>query len=170
MSVSKRSKYTDEERARVLLELTTNNGNVKKTARDTNVPENTVRRWRDEWEREGVPEPVLTVAVKEADDFIEKAETVRDQALEMMRSKLPEARPGELNAIVGTLDDKITRARGLPTQRVKHEHDLPSPAETREIMRGLIQEAISDANQRHLEIAEVIDGEIVEPAALPSGE
>lgn len=170
MASPSRKTYTDEDKAHVLFTLTTNDGNIKKTARETSVPEATIRRWRDEWDRKGVPEPILASATTEANGFIQEAEVVRSEALRILRAKLPTAKPGELNAIVGTLDDKITRAKGLPTQRVQHDHELPPPAEQRALMSALIIDAIADAARRQREIADVIDAEIVEPAELPPGD
>lgn len=160
--------YTDEERGHALFVLHVNGNNARRTARELNIPEGTIRRWRQLAEKGELPETSFAIMHQEADEFVQEAEIVRFEALKLLRTKLPNARPAELNAIIGTLDDKITRARGLPTSRVEHTQELPAPDEVRELLGGLVIDAIAKQASRNAEIGEVIDGEIVEPAALPS--
>lgn len=161
-------RYTDEDRALVLATLTSNNGNIARTARDTNVPENTVRGWKREWEENGPPDGVLALAVDQAGDFVAQAEVVRDEALAIMRSKLPDARVSELNSVVGTLDDKITRMRGLAMGRVEHVHtQAVAPEELGAQIGEYLVNAVTAARQRQAEVFEVVEepGELI---ALPA--
>lgn len=160
-------RYTQEERSLVLATLTSNNGNVLRTARDTNVPENTVRRWKKDWEENGTPPELIQAAGAIAEDFVSKATVVRDEALAIMRAKLPDARVSELNSVVGTLDDKITRMRGLATSRVDHVH---TPALDADQLGASIGEylvnAVTAARQRQAEVFEVVESSGKE---LPAG-
>lgn len=163
-----RATYTDEQKAQVYVTLAANEGNVKRTARDVGVPVSTIRRWRDEWDRqESLPS---LPAVEEAiGSFADKAESIRWKALVELERQLHTAKPGELIKIVGILDDKITRARGLADRTVEHRHVLPSAEELRELVSGFAEATRQAALDR---ADDIIDAEIVEQAplrALPSG-
>jgi transposase-like protein len=161
--VAGRARYTDEDKARVFVVLGANDGNVKRTARETGIPENTVRRWRDEWKKEGPPS---VEHVEEAvGDFVNDAERVRNKALLAIEKKIPDAKVSELNNTVGILTDKIDRARGLVDRRVV-EHQLPSPDDIRAALGAFADEMQKLSRQRE---AEIVDAEIVEQPALPSG-
>jgi len=158
--------YTDAEIASVYVVLTTNEGNVKRTARDTGVPENTVRRWKKKWESEGPPQ--LDEIEQVATDMISEAERVRDLALRKIEDRLREDK-GTLAQIVtayGVLTDKIDRARGIGSSH-HHEHKLtlPSPDEIRATLGALVEGVQAGHAVREDEIE---DAEIIEqPALLP---
>lgn len=163
-----RATYTDEHKAAVYVALAANEGNVKRTARDTGVPISTIRRWRDEWERlDNLPEPKeLGEAIE---NFADKAESIRMKALLELERQLHTAKPGDLIKIVGILDDKITRARGLADRTVEHRHVLPTADELRELVTAFAESSRQTALTR---ADDIIDAEIVEQAvrpALPSG-
>lgn len=155
-----RTTYSDDDLARLFVSLTANEGNVKRTARDTGIPESTVRRWKTEWETKGPPS---YEAVEQAvSTFAEDAERVRDKALKAIEEKIPGAKVGELTTLVGVLDDKIMRARGLATGRVEHVHALPPADEIREVLAAVFQGAVQTAAARELDI---IDAEVIEEQA-----
>ncbi|MCC6382829.1 MAG: helix-turn-helix domain-containing protein [Dehalococcoidia bacterium] len=155
-----RQQYTDDDRARGFLALTIHDGNVKRVARETGIPESTVRRWKQEWERDGVPEIVHEIAAQDAGEFVDDAVRVRDKALAEIERKIPDAKTSELITVVGVLDDKITRAKGLATHRTEVKHELPSPEEITAALSAAMQGALSAARHR----AATIDGEVIEPA------
>lgn len=159
--------YSDEEMARAYVVLQTNQGNVKRTARDLNMPISTVRRWRDEWEASGPPDTTQVEA--EVTDFVEHAERVRDKALVALESKLEDATPSALVATVGMLQDKISLARGLATQRTETVHALP-PAE--DIAKALSTAMTAALHASHQRDEEIIDAEVIEipTKALPAAE
>lgn len=167
MAVSrKRREYTDDDRAAVLLALTVSDGNVARSARETGVPEQTVRDWKREWVRNGTPTELLEQAETQAGDFATKVETVRDQALDLLETKLPEMSGRDLTTTVGVLTDKSMRLRGVTTQTVEHKHSLPSGDDVRELVSGFA-EAIRDAAVER--DGEIIEAEVVEQPALPRG-
>lgn len=155
-----RATYTDEHKAQVYVTLAANDGNVKRTSRDTGVPISTIRRWRDEWDRlESLP---TTEQVNEAiGSFADKAESIRWKALVELERQLGTAKPGDLIKIVGILDDKITRARGLADRTVEHRHVLPSAEELHELVAGFAEATRQAALER---ADDIIDAEVIEQA------
>lgn len=168
--------YSEADRARVYTALLANEGNVKRTARETGVPESTVRSMRKQFE-ENPPAPE---AISEAAaDFVAEAKQVRDLALQRIKERLnstsvrDQGTLPQLTTVVGILDDKITRVEG-PVNRtqVDHVHHLPSADEARALLGDLLTGAIDSGRQRQAELAEVIDVEQAEDAeftALPAG-
>lgn len=163
-----RTTYTETDKANVFVVLTANGGNLKRTAREFGIPVSTIRRWQDGWEKNGPPDTdVLEEAAK---DFLDEAEEVRGLALTSIRDKIAkgDGNVSQLATVLGILDDKIARARGLATSRVENVYTLPAPEQVRELMAGFVSGAIEAAKQRQ---EEIVDAEIVEqaPKALSSG-
>lgn len=161
-------RFTDDDKARVYATLAANGGNVKRTSRECDVPPATIRRWRGQWDRQGPPPDAnVTKAVTE---FLDEAVSVRNLALTKLREKIEcgDVKASELITALGVLDDKITRAKGLPTSKVEHSSALPSREDLKELMQGFVAGAIEAAERRH---GEIVDAEVVEvaPVALPSG-
>jgi transposase-like protein len=154
-----RATYTEADKAQVFVVLRANDGNVKRTARDTGVPENTVRRWRNEF----IENPPSTEAVTVATgNFVDDASRIRNLALLRIETLIPETKDiGKLNVTVGILTDKIDRANGVG-QVVSHEHHLPKADEIREVMAGFVAMGQELARQRE---EEIVDAEVL---ALPA--
>lgn len=163
-----RRTYSDDDRAAVFVALTVHDGNVARTSRDSGVPEQTVRDWKAQWAREGLPDELIHLAQQSATSFADNVERIRDKALVALETKLPDMSGRDLATTVGILTDKALRARGLDVKTVKHEHKLPSPDEVRQLMAGFaagISEAAAARDQ-------IIEAEVIEhPArkALPPG-
>lgn len=155
-----RSKYTEDDRARCFVVLTANQGNIKRTARDTGFPENTVRRWARLWD-DGVDTPDATKVAVLAEDALSNIERVRDLALVEIEKMLRAGnnKLGELNAVFGTLTDKANAIQGIANSRVEHVHSLPSADEMRALLQGAVQGAIEAAASRQ---DEIVDAEVVE--------
>ena len=160
-----RAKYTAADKAKVFALLAANDGNVKRSARDGGYPENTVRRWRNEFKE---TPPDLELIEQAVGDFVEDADRVRFKALRKIEEMIDagKATVSALNVTVGVLTDKIDRARGLDVRRVEHQHHLPGPEEARELIRGFAQEVFALSVSRD---AEIIEAEVVEQAELPAG-
>lgn len=140
--------YSDEDKARGYTALTVHDGNISRAARETGISESTLRDWRKAWEAEGVPKEIADKAAVEADDFIVRASSLRDTAMETARSKIPEAKVGELTTLIGVLDDKIYRARTL---KKNPGDDGPKQIDARaagELLAGFVQEAMRSAEER----------------------
>lgn len=160
--MSGRSKFTDEDRAYVYVTLASNDGNVKRTSRETGVPEQTVRRWKAEFEENPPP---MDVVEKQLDESVADMERVEKLALRELERKIraQELKGSELITVIGVLNDKRTRAQGLATSRTEHRVALPSREEIAELLGGAVASAISAAEQRQ---EEIVDAEIVEPKEL----
>lgn len=154
-----RPRWKEEDKARVFVTLTANQGNVKRTARETNVPENTVRRWKNEWLLEEKALPSDELVERATSTFVEDATRVRDKALSVIEQKLPEAKVGELNAVVGTLTDKLNVLQGHATSRQEHTLALPSAEELAAVLGPAVSAAIEKAAIRQ---DEIVDAEFVE--------
>ena len=154
--------YTDEERAAVKAELTINDGNVKRTARQTGVPVGTIRSWVTMWGRSESPVGLSEMMDEQAEDFVSAAEEVRADALTVLHAKLPVAKPGELITVIGVLTDKIDRARGLATRHIT-EVALPSPEAIRDTLNAALTGVLQSAHERQ----DVIDAEATEVLPLP---
>lgn len=152
--------------------LVANEGNVKRTARETGIPEATVRRFWKMW-KENPPtfeEGEMDTALG---DFVENAHRVRFLAIEQLEKKVRsgDASVRDLTVLVGVLDDKLTRAQGIATSRVEHVHALPSGEEIREALGHVVAGMIEAASSREGEI-EILDAEYreIKPDALPAGD
>jgi len=162
-----RATYTEQDMATVYVTLMTNEGNVKRTARETGMPESTVRRWRDEWEKNGPPRMEEVEAA--IGNFLEATERVRNKALLEIERQIEagELKNAALVTAFGVLTDKIDRAKGIGS-RVEHEHRLalPSHEELASLMVGAVEAAKIAARERD---EEIIDAEVIEQPALPAG-
>ena len=158
--------YTDTDKARAFTLLETNTGNVKRTARDLGMPISTLRRWRDEWDKDRMlpaAEDILVIT----GEFLVDAERVRDLSLTVIEAKLRkgEGTLAQVATVLGVLDDKIARAKGLADRVTEHKITLPSPSEIVEALSGMQAAAVQAARQRQ---EEIVDAEVVEQKALPS--
>jgi transposase-like protein len=170
-----RATYTEADKAQAYVVLTTNDGNVKRTARDTGIPETTVSRWKKEWAEKGPPAVDQVEAAVGA--FVDRATSVRDDALTVIDLKIQllkkdpdKAKLAELTTVLGVLDDKITRAQGLATGRVEHVHALPSGDQLVAPLLEAFAAVKQLTAQREGEVIEDAEFSIVEPKALPRGE
>ena len=156
-----RATYSEDATAKVFAALAANDGNVKRTARDFGIPSSTIRRWRDDWEREkNLPsQEALEVATN---DFLTEAKEVRNLAIAELKRKIPSANVSQLVATVGMLTDKVDRVEHVSTQVIDHKISLPSSEEIAEALRGLQQVALEAAARRD---EEIVEAELV---ALPA--
>lgn len=163
----KRKTYDDHALAAMWVELTANNGNVKRTARTTGIPESTVRSYKARWEEHGPPSEVMEKVEAAASDFEDEAERIRDKALAEFERMIDahDVRPAQLVAGIGVLTDKARAVRGLASAHVQHTHQI-DVAHVAGQVSDLVQSALSATAERDLEIA---DADVVEvnPPALP---
>jgi transposase-like protein len=163
--VAERRKYNDGDRAQVFTALTINQGNIKRSARETGVPVSTVRLWKKEWEEQGPSEEVALLAAEAATRFVATAENARDLALAKWQALVEEDKVAarDLMTGVGVLTDKIHAAKGL--SKGGSSQPAISPEHMRELARGLVEGAVEAAKARDREI---IDAEEV-IYEIPSG-
>ena len=164
-----RRTYTDADRVAVHAALTASGGNIKRTARETNIPVSTVRDWKTYWEQEGFPEELMAVYDQVVEDIVEGLQRVRDKALLELESLIEkhELKGRELVAAVGMLTDKIRLYKGEATSRSESRMQLPAPEELRELMSGFFAGAVAAAEERAAEIDDA-EWESIPPRELPS--
>lgn len=160
-----RTTYTEADKARVFVVLTANDGNIKRTARETGVPESTVRNFKREFEQ-NPPSAELVEAEIETGDYTVDLEVIRTELALALRREIPHMRGKDLAVALGIVDDKLTRARGLATERTETVHRLPSPEELALAGQMLAQGAIEAARQRQQEI---VEANVRQQPALPAG-
>lgn len=166
--MAERRKYTDEDRARVYTALTINQGNIKRSARETGVPVATVRLWKRNWEEDGPSKEVALLAEDQATKFVAEAEIARDLALAQWRGLVEEGKVAarDLMTGVGVLTDKIHTARGL--SKGGSSQPQISPEHMRELARGLVEGAVDAAISREREIIDAEDVVVHEISSGPS--
>ena len=156
------SRYLEEDIARAYVTWVANGQMMKRTARDTAIPESTLRKWIRGWEENGPPVDPRELE-RVAGEFAEEAERIRDIALAQLEAKLPNANVSQLVAVVGMLTDKVNITRGLATSRVEHVKALPPAEEIAQALGTALQAALVAAQQRD---DEIVDAEVL---ALPAG-
>lgn len=160
-----RTTYSEVDEARIYVVLTANDGNVKRTSRETGVPESTVRNFKRKFETN--PPSVEAVETEiEAGDYTGDLEVIRTELAIALRREIPHMRGKDLAVALGIVDDKLTRARGLATERTETVHKLPSAEELALAGQMLAQGAIEAARQRQHEI---VEAKVREQPALPRG-
>lgn len=155
------SKYTPEEKARVLAVLAANDGNVKRTSRETNVHENTIRDWKKQAEK-GALAPAVKAALPAATaSAVDDWERVRDKSLISIEEGLDAGTVSSKEAVTifGVLTDKIRLARGEATARVETNQSGPSPEEMGRAIGAALEGAFRALDVRQSEIARLDNGE-----------
>ena len=153
--------WSDDDKAAAYVIWFSNDKNMKKTARETGLPESTLRYWIKDWNENGAPDAVLDKVPTQAYEFIYHANEVRDSAIRKLAELIPQAEVKQLSAVatvVGILDDKIRLANGLATKRIENTVALPSKDDMKELMSSFVGGLVGSAEER---AAEVIDAEVV---------
>lgn len=161
-----RTTYTEADKARIYVVLTANDGNVKRTARELGFPESTVRNFKREFETNPPSPQAVEARDIAAGDYTGDLEQIRQELATALRKQIPEMKGKDLAVALGIVDDKLTRARGLATERTETVHRLPSAEELALAGQILAQGAIEAARQRQQEIMEA---NVREQPALPRG-
>lgn len=125
-----RRHYSDETRAAALAVLKANGGNVARTARETDVPEATLREWRQAPDRAA---PTEVRAQKEA-DLADLYEAEIRAVFEAAGMKRGDASWSALMVGLGILTEKHQLVRGEPTERHAHTNEV-SPEEAVEALQ-----------------------------------
>lgn len=150
-----KSKYSEQDKARVHLSLQVHEGQVKPTARDTGIPISTVRLWKQQWERDGVPESVEMALVEATDEFVEHATRVRNRALERVEELIESSdKLRDVTIAFGIVEDKLIRAKGLPTSRTENVSIgiQGSPEQVQALFSQWAQNTITAGVERHADI------------------
>ena len=158
--------YTAEDQALVRQLLDAHEGNVKRVARETEIPEQTVRDWKKKWEREAPSTEIVQATPGVVEKWVAHTERVRDKALDRLEQVLDDptskVNVKDLSMTVGILTDKARAARGLPTSRPDSSGQDALPIEqARELFAGAARGMLEAALRRH-EVISSIEGEVIE--------
>lgn len=157
--------YTDDDKGQVYAALQVYDGNVKRTARSTGIPEQTVRDWKKMWEKAGPSQEIVAASAEPRDQFVETATRLRDKAMAEIERALDahELKGQPLINAAGMLHDKILLARGQATSRTETTQAIDPEAVGAALM-GMVKGALQAAQER---ADDIIDAEVVEQAGLP---
>ncbi len=161
MASNKHIQWSAEDKAAAYVLWISNEKNVRRTARECNIPHGTFRYWVKEWEENGPPDEVLNEIPAQQYEFVHHANRVRESAMNKLEELIPEAEVKQLSAIatvVGIMDDKIRLASGLATKRTETVHTLPSREDMKELMSGFVDGLVGAADAR---AGEIVDAEVV---------
>lgn len=147
--------YDDKTKAKAYAELAVNDGNVKRTARVLGIPPATIRRWKQEWEREGVSQEILEEAAPVISEFLDDAVRIRHKLLKRIEEMVENGQGtmAQVSTAFGIVSDKIRAYEALSeSKRVEHALVLPPAEELRELFSGLIGGVVDSARTRAAEI------------------
>lgn len=162
--MSKRTEWTDEDKAAAYVIWISNDKNIRATARQCGIGHTTIAYWVKQWEKDGPPERLDDKIRANAYEFVHHASTVREQAMKKLEELIPEAeikQLGTLATVVGIMDDKIRLAQGLATKRTETVHTLPTRDEMKELMSGFADSLVSAAEDRASEVVEIEASSVV---------
>lgn len=162
--MSKRTEWTDEDKAAAYVIWISNDKNVRATARQCGIGHTTIAYWVKQWEKDGPPERLDDKIRANAYEFVHHASSVREQAMKKLEELIPEAeikQLGTLATVVGIMDDKIRLAQGLATKRTETVHTLPTKEEMKELMGGFADSLVSAAEDRASEVVEITAESVV---------
>lgn len=168
-----RHSYSDWQKAKAYAILVENAGNVKRTAREMNMPPSTIRKWKSDWEAFGPPKPVPEPEQEDYSDFINHAIRVRGKLLVKLEDLTDGGSPtmAQVSTALGILSDKI-RAAEATQERVQVDHKLvlPPADELRELFSGVVGGMIAAAQTRAAEIEAIEEPAVTTYRALPVAE
>jgi transposase-like protein len=160
-------RYSDKDKALVRTLLEANGGNVKRTARDLDMPPATVRAMKQKWEREGLPASVSEVLPVVAGDFVEDVSRVRNKMINNLEAQVDANKltPKDNLLGIGILTDKARLVEGKSTSRSENTSDGNLPIEqVRELFAGFAQGIVEAATQRDAAISSATGEEPIEDA------
>ena len=162
--MSKRTEWTDEDKAAAYVIWVSNDKNIRATARQCGIGHTTIAYWVKQWEKDGPPQRLDDKIRANAYEFVHHASSVREQAMKKLEELIPEAeikQLGTLATVVGIMDDKIRLAQGLATKRTETVHTLPTKEEMKELMGGFADSLVSAAEDRASEVVEITAESVV---------
>lgn len=154
-----KTKYSDEEKAQVYGALAVFKGNVKATATNLGLPQQTVRDWKKSWERDGIPEVILDKSKPILDEFYDRAVRIRDILLDTLekRIEIDDITTKDVITSIGIFTDKIRLIEGLPTARQETVSSGVDPEELGRALARIAKGAIEVARERQFELDVIED-------------
>ena len=143
--------YSDTKRAQTLAILVSNGGNIAATSRDADVPETTVRHWRDgEIKRLETPEAAELGAqkVEELDELWDRfaRKTLGFALGDMGELKLNDATWSQIATAAGIATDKRALLRGQPTNITESVGDAERKARLQAVADRVASELLGSGH------------------------
>lgn len=167
----RRTNYTDAEKARVWVHLKTHN-NISQASRDLGISRTTIIKWKDDWDANGLSEPLQELVDNEANRFIQQAEELRDKSMSKLTELIEMANdPKHIVAVataLGIVQDKLVAIkRAVPKTAPK----APAAKETDDdAIERYAQRMADNANARRDEIDAVTTTDAEQAQALSTEE
>lgn len=168
-----RRQYTSLDKAKVYWQLHANGNNLKRTAREMNVPVPTLRAWRKKWDEGLDIPPVLPVEKSPYDpeefDVELALKDLRIQTLLRLKEQILHTQSiDHLTKLLATIDRDLDRMQKPSREMggsVNINVRLPSAEETAKLLSGLVDNTLGDIDKRHGEIIdmEAIDAPVEQP-------
>jgi len=117
----KNRRYSDAEREAATAALQANGGNITRTAKQINVPPQTLRNWARGYRH---PEASRAGGQKTAADLAERLEEIAWQLVDALPGKIKKATLQQASISLGIAIDKMRLLREQATSRVGHEDAL----------------------------------------------
>lgn len=149
-----KTRYTDDDRATVLVALDANLGNVKRTSRETGVAEQTVRDWKKQAERGDTPATVEAALPAVVSEFAKNTERVRDLMLDQLEAAVlnNEVKGRDLIVGIGVLTDKLRITRGEATSRTETVEKPPTAEALGAALKEYLERSFDAGEKRDADI------------------
>lgn len=166
-------RFTDEEKAKTKVILDANNGNVAKTAREMGISRETVQKWKQKWDKEGLPEQVTELLAITADQYLQDCERVRNLTLQELEARIRQqdsklVTTRDLIVAYGILEDKIARTKGSDIKRTETVVHMPDVKELGSNLGKFIAASLEAARERQ-QTLNTVNTEIAVQRALEQG-
>jgi transposase-like protein len=164
-------RYSAEDKAQIIASLEANDGNVKRTARELDVPEQTVRDLKRKAEKGQLPATVSAAVPAAMQGTLDEFERIRNKALVALEMEVDDfirtrglgstIKGKDLITMMGVLTDKIRLMQGQATSRHEAVSVGPTPEEIGEAVAQYLGIAFENALERE---ADIEDAEFEEQA------
>jgi hypothetical protein len=116
--------YSDDTKASVLATLKANDGNVAKTAREAEVPRQTIESWKNGI---GINDDVLNIQHVKKEDLKDLHKLIAVKSLGLLQNKLGDCSAQQLSTIAAISTDKMLvlsgEANSITQDVTKHSHE-----------------------------------------------
>lgn len=153
--------YSEHTRAKALIALELNEGNVLKTANQLGLPEATLRNWvAKTYEPEtDLSDSVNAIVEQKRDDFIANLKVLRNSTMVQFEESIPDLKAKEAASALIELTKLIELLEGNATQRVEAVYNGESVGDAIERYREEFESRINRAQVLEVESSRVGDSE-----------
>lgn len=151
--------YSEQTKAKALIALELNEGNVNKTAIQLNIPEATLRSWSAKtYEPDSdLDKAVNSLVEQKREDFIGNLKVLRESTMIQFEQTIPDLKAKEAASALIELTKLIELLEGNATQRVEAVYNGESVGEAIERYRQEFESRISSAEILEVESSRIGD-------------